>query len=63
MFPFILPFDDWLPAPRCGTATYPTRLRLRLRNTVGLPPAGLQPLKLIGWPGLGQGWAKMPALA
>ena len=41
ILPFILPFDDWLPAPRCGIATYPTRLRLR-RNTAGLPPAGLK---------------------
>ena len=39
----MFPFDDWLPAQRCGIAAYPTRVRLLLRNAAGLPPAGLKP--------------------
>ena len=39
----------WLTAPRCGIATYPTRVRLR-RYTAGLSPAGLQPCRLLRRP-------------
>ena len=36
----------WLPAPRCGIATCPTRAT----DTAGLSPAGLQPCRLLPRP-------------
>jgi hypothetical protein len=36
----------WLPAPRCGITTYPTRAT----DTAGLSPAGLQPCRLLRRP-------------
>ena len=40
---YTTPHPGWLPAPGCGIATHPSRAT----DAAGLPPAGLQPCRLL----------------